>query len=604
MLRAVDLLVSCLGRSLVGLAASIGLVAPSAGSQDRAKLAESAGRFDAPVEVERRAWRAIEQDGRTAAIELQPELPGVETDAVRIPFAESPRRVRVLSSPRAGCTVVVAGGVHAPLTLLVLRDDGMRSSVVWANARLLAGFERPLLDGTGHALILVYRDGKTIQLRALGLRETQPTILLARRLPRIPELFSASSLLGDPRVRIRLGEIEAFAPGSVEATERAGRAPSFLHPLAALPRCNRVRLEFGEVQTAALVCDNPGRLPVRLRFRARLSDGARLEVRPPSLMLDAGARATFEVTCSLESTTTQASGRLEILGLFDDRDPLAELAIRAERPEPKDSAPPVLDRSKVTSVLLPERRARITGLAGAVVDDSPPCRVLHESGESAVVASDGAFGIEIPLGRDGRLRLQTQDRLGTKSEAYDLGALRDEEAPRVDSTKIRLGLPVRDVVAVRGAPGAISDDTPPLRVRLRVGDPPREILAVVTPDGAFQRAFEARPGDRVRLVAQDGAARFNRSREFEIGRVLPYLESFRGRLRLHGPPHASFEIEVHDASVEGEPPARRRRLLGTFDPSGLVRLEPRMLVGGVALAVQLRLAENGRPMKVRLEIPR
>nr|HMQ23759.1 hypothetical protein [Planctomycetota bacterium] len=200
---------------------------------------------DAPL----RDYSIVRDEERIVAVDLRAELPGVTAESLRVPFADAPRRLRVLVAAHAAASVVVAGGVRAGLSLVILGPRG-RSSIVLPEARLLAGFEAPLLDATGSVLLLVYRDGTGLQLRAFHLTRPEARILLARRIEGVPDSFVAEALPGDPRVRIRLGKVATRAPGAVAVTEAVGRAPTFFHPLYALPLPDRLHLDHGALEAA------------------------------------------------------------------------------------------------------------------------------------------------------------------------------------------------------------------------------------------------------------------------------------------------------------------------------------------------------------------
>ena len=106
---------------------------------------------------------------------------------------------------------------------------------MWPNARLLVGYEKPLLDDSGTAMVLVYEQRGRVELRALELRDTHPAVLLARRLDKSPGTLAAASIAGDPRVQIRLGNVAAYAPGATEVTELAPLTSAALAPSPPCP---------------------------------------------------------------------------------------------------------------------------------------------------------------------------------------------------------------------------------------------------------------------------------------------------------------------------------------------------------------------------------
>ncbi|MCB9883239.1 MAG: hypothetical protein H6832_11915 [Planctomycetes bacterium] len=580
--------------------AALLLCSASAGAQrdqPEAAVERLSTEFTTAIEAPRGSYALVERDETILAVDLSTQLPGV-SEALRIPFADAPRRVRVLVVDAARTTLVVAGGVRTKLTIIVLGAFG-RSSIVWPHARLLAGFAAPILDASGRVMIFVYRDRDTLQLRALEPREPQPAILLARRLDRVPDSLIAEALPGDPRVRVRLGNATAYAPGSVETAEALGVAPTFVHPLFALPRPDRIRLDFGKLEAVqpgevargslTFACSNPGRLPLHLRFRARTPDGARLDVEPGTVVVEGEREQRFTARIELDSGLPSVVGLLEITGLYDDSEPLTELVVEAHRAPPKDSQPPAVDAARIETMLIKDRRVRLVGQSGAVTDEALPCTIASLAGESTMVSPNGSFVLEFPLAADGRVRVQVRDAAGNKSEVLDFGELRDDKPPVVDPSRIKLGLWFEGRTVVRGMPGACVDDTPPLRVRLRVGDSGKDVLVLVREDGSFEQQVPATPGDRIRVVAQDGAQPLNRTEAIDVGRVAPYLQRLADGYRLVGIPHATYRAVVLGRAIASDEPAPIRHVLrGTFDGNGRALLRHLTLVGAATLEVELQ----------------
>ncbi|MCA8970722.1 MAG: hypothetical protein KDC95_13090 [Planctomycetes bacterium] len=594
-----------------GSVAALLLCCVSGGAQadQQAGVERLSTEFSTASEAPRGSYALVERDETILAVDLSPQLPGV-SEALRIPFADAPRRVRILVVDAARTTLVVAGGVHTKLTIIVLGAFG-RSSIVWPHARLLAGFEAPILDASGRVLIVVYRDRDTLQLRALEPRDPQPAILLARRLDRVPDSLIAEALPGDPRVRVRLGNATAFAPGSVDPAEARGVAPTFVHPLFALPRPDRIRLDFGTLEavqpgevahgTLEFSCSNPGRLPLHLRFRARNPEGASLDVEPGTAVVEAEQDQRFTARVSLDSGLPVFVGTLEIVGLFDDSEPLTELVVEARRAPPKDSRPPSVDRARIETVLLKDRRVRLVGQSRAIKDEALPCTIASLAGESTQVRPDGSFVLEFPLAADGRVRVQVKDAVGNKSEVLDFGELRDEKPPVVDASRIELGVLTEGQSMVRGMPGACVDDTPPLRVRLRVGDSAQDVLVLVREDGSFEQQVPAAPGDRIRVIAQDGAQPLNRTEAIDVGRVAPYLQRRSDGYRLVGLPHAKFRAEMLGRAIASDEPAPIRHVLrGTFDGNGCALLRHRTL--DRVSTIEIELEPFGGVRKIRASI--
>lgn len=571
--------------------------------------------FEPPEAAPEASWELRRSDGAISSVRLDAGLPGL-AEAIEIPFSDAPRRLRVLMAKSARTTLVAVGGVRTDFSFIVLRSQGegpqlrhSRCTVTCAGGRSIAGFERPWIDSGGDAMILLYRDEQGVQIRAHELGRARPRPLLARRLARVPESLRVRAFDGEPRVQIDLGDVPAFAPGAQSATEAAGEMLHFLHPRAALPQIDRLLVDLGALAPGTegkqhVLLRNPGALPMRLELREEiLEGGGKLRFEVQSLRLAAGASRRIEIGLSLEAKRALFRGRLAFFGPLAGAGPLAECALVARRAAAGDVAAPVLDTSKVETKLLPGRRARILAVSGALSDASGPCKVSHISGASVDVGPDGAFTLEVPLGVDRRVRIRARDARGNVSEAFDLGVLRDTSPPRVDTARIALGLPARGRVWLRGRAAAISDDTPPLRVRARITPGDREALILVRADGSFAQALDAAPGDRVSIVAQDGAAPLNRGREILVGRVYPYLSRYARGIRLHAPPFAKVRIECLASHVEGEPAPVLRTLDAELGSEGSLRIAKRWTAGAQRLRVRLELL-SGRPLRAELALPK
>lgn len=550
-------------------------------------------------------------DGRTVAVDLFRGLPGLPPAMARFrfPLAEPVDYLEVLvgragrgsagASPQIACTVIVAGGVRAPLTYHLLPEQGDRVSIVFPGGRLLQGFLRPILDSRAAALACLFENRRGIQLRVLSVLGRRPALLLARTLERPPERLALRQVLGEPRTRVLIGPVAFRVPGERE-WDRSGVQPMFLHPLAALPELSAVRLDFGSLErgdrvTRSFTISNPGRLTLRLRLRAPEVRGWRMDLLPSSLTLPAGEQKSVQATLSCGKPPPRLAGRLEIAGISGEGDPLAQLALSARGVRQRDGEGPVLDAKVVEERLLPGRRVRLVGRRGAVTDANGPCKIGALTGEETVAAADGSFTLVAPLNLERRVWLWTEDRLGNRSKPRPIGPIQDERPPVWVADRVEMGLPSSGTTRVAGAAGAVRDATPPLAIEVEVDGHRRSSRYPVRPDGSFSFHLEAAPGVSVRLFALDGAQPLNRSRPLPLGRVLPYVaRDGESDLVLHGPAGAGFRIAVTLPATAKAPETPLRLWRGELDASGKARIPRRALEGGGTLRFAVGVPHSRR----------
>ncbi len=541
-------------------------------------------RFRIPEEIPTESLHVLRDERGLLGIECDRSLlPGGGEGRERIALSRAVGRIAVYGTRRLLC--MLAGGVREDLSLQILNTEGRRWGIRLPRSRLLRGSFRPIVDEAGTVLALLHDGKEGVRLRVFELRGMRPRILLSRRLARPPERFALVSLLGDPWVRVVLGRVSLRAPGEEDFHEVAadGSETVFLHPSAAFPVCDLHTLRFGpevsgEARELSLFLRNPGSLPLPLRFRIEGLRSGSLEVLPPSLILGPGERK--KVVLRLASPGA-LRGRFLARGPTGAGEPFFILPVESEAAAREDRDPPRLDPSRIRLSFAPGNRVKIRGLPGAVRDAHMPALVGTLGGARTKTAADGSFELLAPRPMDGRISLWAEDGLGLRGHPVPAGRLLDREPPRWRPERVKMTPSWNGKVEIRGIPGALRDETPPIVLEVRVeGKPPVGGLPV-SGDGSFGFEIDARPGDRIGIVARDGAVHANRGDLLPLGRALPYIEEVPGgAFLLRGPPGRGFLVTGRGETklpplfrLEGRFDLRGRARFVPGDRSGLLRLE-------------------------------
>ncbi|PIE22556.1 MAG: hypothetical protein CSA62_11910 [Planctomycetota bacterium] len=522
-------------------------------------------------------------------------------------FGHEVRRVRGFRVPGSAALVLVAGGVRSELSLHLLRRDGLRRSLRFRGARLLRGFERPIVDSRAElCALLTQREGR-VWLRVYALDPLSPLMLFERELSGAPERFALELIPGSARISVRAPGVRMRAPGQLSFEAAPGHL-GFLHPRARCPVPSRLLLDFGRIEVGtsvsrSLELRNPGELALQLAWQIPQHNKWSLTAKPSVLRLAPQARGQQGFVLGIASEPGRVELRLPLRDTSREGEPLLELVVRAEAFVREDADPPSIDVSKVQLTLQSARSIRVRGRAGAVRDMSPPVRVRGAPKLEAVVAGDGSFELLVPRAVHGRVVLTAEDAHGHQSRPVFVGRVRDEQPPELHSERIRLSALSGMDLWIRGRAGALRDLSPPLQLSLLCNGKESRLPERPEMDGSFVARARSRPGDELVLRVYDSAVP-RRHSDLNLGRALPFLRAQGGMLHLHGHPHARFRLESYTGESEGAAPVLLARLQGRFDAKGRARLARPRLRGGVQLLLEMEDRSSGRFGAVSLPVPR
>ena len=499
--------------------------------------------------------RVLRRRGRIVGVVLQkaPQSLGGLRLPFAFPFPTPCSRIEVWEPPGGRGLLLFGAGVREDLWVHVIRKkgDSVRGySLRMAGGRLPPLRFAPIMDRVGETLNFLFEDRAGIHCQVYGFSERAMRVLFSRNLQSLPKKVQLQTALQDPWIEVRAEGARWRGPGEKRFREGSFKRDRFLHPLAAFPVPSLHLLDLGRVPEEGrgrieFYLENPGVLPLPLQWFLPKGTGWKLRVKPQAGTLKPGEKSLF--TLVVEDRGGGGKDQL-MLGMVarspsGGGDPLVEIPVRAIRTSVPDRDPPKLWPGRVQLRFAPGMRIEVRGLSQAVGDRHPPIRVGGAGGKEVKARPDGSFLMLVPRPQDGRILLWTMDALGNRSRPLPVGRLLDQNPPHWDPSKIRLSLPFGGKVQLIGAKGALHDETPPLELEVEVDGRVLPKSFPVRRDGSFHLRFEAKPGQRIFLLARDSSVPSRRSPRLPVGIVLPYLERSGPRdVLLHGPPFALFEL--------------------------------------------------------------
>jgi hypothetical protein len=485
-------------------------------------------------------------------LKAPPSLKGIELP-FSFPFSSPCQRIEIWEAKGGKGLLLFGAGVREDLWVHVIRKEG--TAFRGYSNRIQGGRLPPLrfppiMDLDGETLSFLFEDGAGIHCQVYGFSERAMRVIFSRILEDLPGKLQIQTVLQDPWIEVRADGTRWRGPGEKKFREGSRKEDRFLHPLAAFPRPFPSHLNLGGIpeegkKTVSFHLENPGSLPLPLQWSYPKGTGWKISVRPQAGTLKPGEKRLF--TLVVKDGGVGGSNRLA-LAVFarspsGGGDPLVEIPVEGIRTSVPDQIPPELHPRRIRLRFAKGMRIAVQGLPDAVGDSHPPIRVGGAGNREVTAERDGTFHILVPRTPDGRVLLWTQDALGNRSRPILVGRLLDQEPPKWDPSKIRLSLPTAGKVRLIGAGGALKDDTPPLELEVEIDGKTLPKFFPVRRDGSFFLQFQAKPGQRISLLARDSSVPSRRSLRLPVGIVLPYLErSSPKEMLLHGPPFAVFEL--------------------------------------------------------------
>jgi hypothetical protein len=182
------------------------------------------------------------------------------------------------------------------------------------------------------------------------------------------------------------------------------------------------------------------------------------------------------------------------------------------------SAPPIIQPSLI-SIYADGTHAQVSGVTFSVVG-TPTLRVDVTNTTSGAIADPvdadmyGFFVVNIPAVKGDQLAAKVTDGAGRVAGPVFIGIV-GPPPPTVDATKITFTFDGTNAHVI-GAPGAIIDGVPPVRVTFWDGSYGSTGEFPVGSDGSFAAVFNAYPGDFLTVSASDRSGSYN---DVPIGQV-------------------------------------------------------------------------------------
>ncbi len=506
-------------------------------------------------ELEGSGMQVVRRRGRIVGVVLRRASPSLDGLVLpyAFPFPSSCARMEVWEPPGGQGLLLFGAGVREDLWVHVIRKQGgsfRGYSLRIAGGRLPPLRFAPIMDRAGESLSFLFEDESGIHCQVFGFSERAMRVLFSRSLQSLPKKLQIQTALEDPWIQVRADGSRWRGPGEKSFREGSFKRDRFLHPLAAFPRPSLPVLDLGGIPEEGkgrlqFFLENPGALPLPLQWFLPKGTGWKLDIKPQAGTLRPGEKTLFTLVVEDRGVGGKDQLALGMVGRSPSGggDPLVEIPVRAIRTSVPDKDPPQLWPGRIRLRFAPGMRIEVRGQPQAVEDSHPPIRVGAAGAKEVEANRDGSFFILVPRTQDGRILLWTQDSLGNRSRPVLVGRLFDNKPPQWDPSKIRLSLPSAGKVQLLGAQGALQDETPPIELEVEIDGRVLPKSYPVRRDGSFHLRFQAKPGQRIFLLARDSSVPSRRSPRLPVGIVLPYLERSGPKdLLLFGPPYASFEL--------------------------------------------------------------